>query len=268
MKISEVSKIFGIPQATLRFIEEQGIVKPSRDRGNNYREYDMTDITVLLEYLKYRHIGLPIEIIRSYLRSGEHSLLTEGLQACEEEQERKIVEIQMLLETVKTYKKKLETLEENIGMYWFEKSPPQRCICIGKTTKERKWAIHSEEEARWRQHVPYVSLMCMLDGEELEKDDWEVGWYLMCQERDAKRLGIKAWDEVETLPEQMCLSTYAKVKGEQDIRDCFLPCLQFLRDRGREPAGRVMAQYLKVGYCGEEIESCYQLYIPVKGKTL
>ena len=39
MKINEVEKLIGITKKNIRFYEEQGLLSPSRNRENGYRDY-------------------------------------------------------------------------------------------------------------------------------------------------------------------------------------------------------------------------------------
>ena len=65
MKINEVEKIIGITKKNIRFYEEQGLLSPSRNRENGYREYAEADLEILEQIKLFRKLGLPIEEIRS-----------------------------------------------------------------------------------------------------------------------------------------------------------------------------------------------------------
>ena len=49
-KIGEIAKFFGIPAETLRFIEQNGLLHPSRQQDSAYREYSMPAFAELFEY--------------------------------------------------------------------------------------------------------------------------------------------------------------------------------------------------------------------------
>lgn len=55
--IGEVSKIAGVSTRTLRFYEEEGLLKPTRG-PNGYRRYTPADIDRLQEILLLRHMGV------------------------------------------------------------------------------------------------------------------------------------------------------------------------------------------------------------------
>ena len=68
-RISEVSKMTGIPVDTIRYYESSGIVNP--ERVNTYRYYSELDVLNLLEYRKMRNYGMNMSEIRDFFRIGD-----------------------------------------------------------------------------------------------------------------------------------------------------------------------------------------------------
>jgi len=66
MKINEVEKLLEIPKATIRYYEEEGLIKPARTE-TGYREYNEDDIRTLKMVIVLRKIGVAIPDIRSLL---------------------------------------------------------------------------------------------------------------------------------------------------------------------------------------------------------
>ena len=64
-KIGDVAKILGISPDLLRYYEKKGVVKPVKDRSNDYRYYEPWDINFLIDCLWYKNFGFGIESIRS-----------------------------------------------------------------------------------------------------------------------------------------------------------------------------------------------------------
>jgi DNA-binding transcriptional MerR regulator len=67
MKINEVEQIAGISKKNIRFYEEQGLISPSRNRTNGYRQYSEEDVQLLLKIKLLRRLAIPIEEIRKLL---------------------------------------------------------------------------------------------------------------------------------------------------------------------------------------------------------
>ncbi|MGN1148661.1 MAG: MerR family transcriptional regulator [Lachnospiraceae bacterium] len=64
MKINEVEQAIGITKKNIRFYEQQGLLKPSRNLNNGYRDYSPEDITALRQIKLLRKLGIPIEDIK------------------------------------------------------------------------------------------------------------------------------------------------------------------------------------------------------------
>ncbi|NLY60268.1 MAG: MerR family transcriptional regulator [Clostridiales bacterium] len=62
MTIKEVEKILGIPRATVRFYEKEGLIEPKREK-NGYRDYSQTDVIRLKKIIILRKIGLSVNDI-------------------------------------------------------------------------------------------------------------------------------------------------------------------------------------------------------------
>lgn len=64
MKINEVEKAVGITKKNIRFYEQQGLLKPSRNAENGYRNYTEEDVAVLHKIKLLRKLLIPIDEIR------------------------------------------------------------------------------------------------------------------------------------------------------------------------------------------------------------
>ena len=64
MKINEVEQAIGITKKNIRFYEEQGLLKPSRNSTNGYRDYSKEDVDTLCQIKLLRKLGIPIEEIK------------------------------------------------------------------------------------------------------------------------------------------------------------------------------------------------------------
>jgi len=73
MKINEIEKLVGISKKNVRFYEEQGLLRPARNRENGYREYTDDDIETLRQIKFLRKLNIPIEEIRT-LQSGKATI--------------------------------------------------------------------------------------------------------------------------------------------------------------------------------------------------
>lgn len=64
MKINQVEQAVGITKKNIRFYEDEGLLHPSRNSENGYREYSDSDISILLKIKLLRKLSIPIGEIR------------------------------------------------------------------------------------------------------------------------------------------------------------------------------------------------------------
>lgn len=67
MKINEVEQLVGITKKNIRFYEDQGLIRPERNKSNGYRDYSDEDVRLLLKIKLLRRLAVPIEEIRKLL---------------------------------------------------------------------------------------------------------------------------------------------------------------------------------------------------------
>lgn len=67
MKIKEVELITGITKQNIRYYEKQGLLNPTRNQENDYREYSEEDVRTLKIIKLFRKLDMPIEEIRKIL---------------------------------------------------------------------------------------------------------------------------------------------------------------------------------------------------------
>lgn len=73
MNIKQAEALTGITRQNIRFYEKQGLLKPTRNKENDYREYSQEDIQTLKWIRILRMLDMPLEDIRKVL-SGQLDL--------------------------------------------------------------------------------------------------------------------------------------------------------------------------------------------------
>lgn len=64
-RIGEIADFFGLPASTLRYWEEKGVLHPSKNQENQYRDYTVEDLMTISDILLYKNLGLSLTQIRS-----------------------------------------------------------------------------------------------------------------------------------------------------------------------------------------------------------
>lgn len=73
MRINEAEQAIGITKKNIRFYEQEGLLNPSRNLSNGYRDYSEQDIEILRQIKLLRKLDIPLEEIRRLL-SGNLTL--------------------------------------------------------------------------------------------------------------------------------------------------------------------------------------------------
>jgi DNA-binding transcriptional MerR regulator len=100
-KIMEAAKLSGLPESTLRYYENIGIIKPiNRDSSSKHRVYSEDDLNVLVSIACLSATGMSISNIRKYLKNR-----SEGAEAAHEQ-----------IELLKTQQKRLVDAHEHLKL--------------------------------------------------------------------------------------------------------------------------------------------------------
>ena len=78
MTIKEVEEKLGIPRASIRFYEKEGLIDPKREE-NGYREYSESNVATLRKVILFRKLGLSVSDIEDILDGS--LALTDALTA-------------------------------------------------------------------------------------------------------------------------------------------------------------------------------------------
>lgn len=113
MKIKQAAERLGISQRAIRFYEKQGLLSPSRQQHNGYREFGEEDIWRLQTIVALREAGMPIADIRTALAeidAKDEGRLMELLELQRSVMFAKWVEMKQMIETAD---RMIETLRQN-----------------------------------------------------------------------------------------------------------------------------------------------------------
>lgn len=122
--IKEVAKRLCISTNAIRFYEKQGLIRPQRNE-NNYRSYDLNDITRLEAIILYRKMGFSLEGIKKllgdtqndnilHLFASQYELLNRHIHIMERMRECVGGGIELLLDADTGEKGFLNTLEKSV----------------------------------------------------------------------------------------------------------------------------------------------------------
>ena len=109
MNGKETEKLTGISRRNLRFYEDQGLIEPSRNPVNDYRDYSDKDIEKLKIIRSLRTLDVPLELISDYFK-GKITIAE-----LSEKQEKRLSEKQKEVEIALNICKELHNIENFTG---------------------------------------------------------------------------------------------------------------------------------------------------------
>lgn len=112
-KISQIAKLLGLSSDTIRFYEKKGLVHPSVNPDNQYREYDLDNILEMLDIIYYRHLDISLQDIQSICTSRSRENMYELLLKKKQETEEKIRYEQQLLKKLTCISETYQRVESN-----------------------------------------------------------------------------------------------------------------------------------------------------------
>lgn len=266
LKIGQVAKLLGLSAETIRFYEQENIVSPSRIEDSKYRAYDKWDIYYLLECMFYRSLDLPVRDIAQILHQEDLDYLKCILRKKEADIRKTIKYETTLLEYIEKFHRKLETVEVNVGNYWFRKLPERKCLIYIDSEKDD---IDSESGilTEWIKHFPLVE-----GAQYIYKNDFINGvnpkselWSLVVNSNLVPILELPLDDSIRTIGEQLCLCTIIDA-GEREIysMERLAAVLKYINSMDMEIAGDIVGHFLVKTHIKSVKKRYIEIMVPVR----
>ncbi len=161
-KIGDISQKLNITTRTLRYYEETGLIKSTRDEENQYRYYDSGDIEKIKHIIALRDLTFSIKEIQEIFSAGDSgsvmSIFMDKLKALREDLTTKVSLIDAL-------EKIIATIKVNNGKLMEED------IFIGENNMDM---LHMENEVRVIKLRPMRVAYYTAVSERPEDDAWNV----------------------------------------------------------------------------------------------
>ena len=140
-KIGDVAKILGISPDLLSYYEKKGVVKPVKDRSNDYRYYEPWDINFLIDCLWYKNFGFGIDQVATIVSKSSYEDIVSMMENKDEEIEQTIRRQELLLRRTRQHLQKIRTAKDFLGKCDLVYSPEivvHRCFEIGQADLQNK----------------------------------------------------------------------------------------------------------------------------------
>ena len=122
-KVGQLSKVMGVSPHLLKHYEKYDLVIPVKDDTTNYRYYDISQCSRIIESKKYRNVGFSLKETSQLLNDADNDILNQMLSCqitnIEEQIEKLIRQKEMALLLYEDSKK----IDEYLNQWFIEKAP-------------------------------------------------------------------------------------------------------------------------------------------------
>lgn len=217
-KIGDVAKILGISADLLRYYEKKGVVKPLKDKTNDYRYYEAWDINFLLDCIWMKGFGFSIEEIGHMVTScGYEELLSQFAQR-EEKLNADLRRQELIARRMRRHRKEVEAGREYLGKCDLRPSPE-----IVRYLNRHNFVYDSSPELAalsqaWLEYMPLVRRCFEVSQSELPGGE-NYSWGLALDMEYVEELGAAIAPPAQYLPSVPCIHSVFKSAG----KDAFSP---------------------------------------------
>lgn len=266
MRIGDLSKLAGVKAETIRYYENEGIVRPSRNANGTFREYNMWDVLELLECLKYRHMDFTLNEVKLITKQGDLNDILDLLDHKEKELYEESTRKLLLFKKIKELSNRICNAPLNIGNYWF-KIDEERIgiICTERNGKDYKeFDVKNESIIEWTKVIHLTKTYIRFSIEEINKNIDHNIWYHTIDAESFSLLNLPKKDIV-IFPKRMYLHTIIDLGEKLQLSNHLLePVIEQVHSKGLEIEGDIIGDLMIRFYEKGKWHRYVELLIPVK----
>jgi DNA-binding transcriptional MerR regulator len=227
--IGEFANILGVTADTLRLYEKYDIIKPIKDRSNNYRYFNDLDARNLLMSRWYRSMRIPLQEVALLMKASSLEDVISKVEETQRELEEEIRTSTLLLEKLTEIKGSLEETGGGLNSCRLKDIPGIFRLKQTNRNLLLKDDYPKETVSAWMNLLPYAFFSFRIAKEEmwLKEYCFEYNWGLAIFEHEAGEFDVKSNEDIEYLAPQVCISAIIDSSDEEYMtRDS----IQFMLD--------------------------------------
>ncbi|MHC1685497.1 MAG: MerR family transcriptional regulator [Clostridiaceae bacterium] len=257
--IGQVASIIGISRDKLRYYEEKGIVVPTQNNENNYRQYNLNDIDTVLAIEFYRSLDLDFESIKKIHSECDLNGIEEILDKKHRNITNEIERLSKVLKRIHKAKNACKDIEQYLNKYVIKGMPKAKVLdeISDFRAYDEYMVVHDKkkevEEApilkTLKRYITFnedgIVTNKMLITKDIEDDDNENLDGILCYEK--------------------CAYTIVKDEpGRDAMSEAFTKSLEWIYENGFTPIGVAIVSMMLLEHTGESTKSYLEVYIPLQ----
>ena len=266
-KIGDVAKILGISPDLLRYYEKKGVVKPVKDKNNDYRYYESWDINFLIDCLWYKNFGFSIDQVATIVSKSSIADILGMMEVKEGEIEASIRRQELLLRRAREHLEEVRRARSLLGKCDLVFSPEiVRYLNRYNRLYDNSAALQKLSQ-EWLQYMPLTHRCFEIGREDLQNKTENYAWGFSLSMDYVRELGVNVEEPVKLLPSEPSVHSVFRSTGE----DAFSPrYLKFLIDYVRENeltvAGNARGNLICSVLEGDQLTGYFEVWLPIEPK--
>lgn len=264
-KIGDVAKILGISPDLLRYYEKKGVVKPVKDRTNDYRYYEPWDINFLIDCLWYKNFGFGIDQVAKIVSRSSYEDIISTMEEKDGELEASIRHQEMLLRRTRETLDEIKRARSLLGKCDLVYSPEivrylNRYNFIYDNSKALQQLSH-----QWLQYMPFTHRCFEIGQEDLENKTDNYAWGFSLSMDYVRELEVPVAPPVIHLPSEPSLHSVFKSSG----KDAFTPrhlkfIMDYVRSHGLTVAGNARGNLICSVLEEDRLTGYFEVWLPIR----
>jgi|GEM_PF-1470178 len=268
--VGDLAEYFGVSKDTIRWYDRVGILSPSKNRDNNYRQYTREQLMAMNYIMRLRQMNLSLGEISELVNDSnvEHSLTVIQLQnkALKEEIER----LKIYSRMAEDYQKIFANIIQYNGKSMVRESPKMLCRPIEDSVIS---ALKDFEQLSASLVPMYTFIqngehaLDILSDDDLKnyskRNQYTRLALTMIDEDDLSETSDFPTDKFEVIMPRRCLFSMGKAVTGVDYSG-FVKLKESIRDSGYKIDGEVIYRMVSVNYLSTMSEAYYECWVPIK----
>lgn len=262
MTVGEISKVLGMTTENIRYYVREGLIKPEKNKNNNYWEYSSEDVLYISDILFYRSMGISIDNIRKIFSGIPLESIGEVVDDTISELKEKIKEYTFLLENIQGWQKEYNLELSEMGQYKKGKMPPSLRVSNYQNDDEHI--------------IDYLK-----DRIVIEKNDWQdvclSFYYNMNDEnhvlqkyisvaKTEERLRNNRYLDIIEEPEKTCLIT--RTAFSDNVEEMINPLIKYAEENGIVLTGEFYGKERTNFYTEGKRNWVCSIYAPIESSEM
>ena len=189
-KIGDVARILGISTDLLRYYEKKGVVRPVKDKANDYRYYEAWDINFLMDCLWMKGFGFGIEEIGHMVTSCPYDELMDHFRHKEGDLAEELKWKELVLRRLRRHRKEVAAARDYVGKCDLRPSPE-----MVRYLNRHNFVYDSSPELaalsqEWLKYMPLVRRCFEIEQSDLTGGS-DYSWGLALDMEYVEELGVR-----------------------------------------------------------------------------